>query len=344
MTKEEENKLRQGGVNGTPDNVQGGVDNMADEDAYMKYRAAETIKNQRGMTKDSAVPDVSPVTAGARDAASKVADGLQNAKLSAPTDVIPKRTHAVGGAAMPTKKSNLSSLGVDAGGGYADVEEYWNRALKANEPEDDKTKARRERTEKWEGMINGIADMGAALGNLYFATKGAPSSYDPKESMTAKARERWDKDKAERDARDKRYYDFAMKRAEWEHKKAQLDSQKAYRDALATKWKEDAEFKYYNADLKERIKQGEWDLKREELQIKKDYNDGKISNEQMKLRLTAARDAEQARHHRETEKDVTTEKTVTETKDTPLGQQTNTRTEKTVKSRGGNGGNGKKLY
>lgn len=66
------------------------------------------------------------------------------------------------------------------------------------------------RRQKVEGIISGISDASQALSNLIFTTRYAPNMYNAKEGMTAKAKERFDKAKAERQARDEIYYNYAM--------------------------------------------------------------------------------------------------------------------------------------
>ena len=50
-----------------------------------------------------------------------------------------------------------------------------------------------ERRRQAEDTISSIADMGKALSNLYFTSKGSPNMYDPKTAMTPKARERYER-------------------------------------------------------------------------------------------------------------------------------------------------------
>ena len=69
-------------------------------------------------------------------------------------------------------------------------------------PEEKQKRLKRERTNK---TIAGISDMLSALSNMYFATKGAPSSFDPRNGMTAKMVERYDQLDKEREAREREY-------------------------------------------------------------------------------------------------------------------------------------------
>lgn len=92
-----------------------------------------------------------------------------------------------------------------------DLGAWLRERLNANKPESEEDRKKRERRQKWEGIISGISDMGAALSNLYFTTKGAPNMYDATTGMGAKTRARWDKDKAEREKRNDEYINYALK-------------------------------------------------------------------------------------------------------------------------------------
>ena len=65
--------------------------------------------------------------------------------------------------------------------------------------------------EKRDKVFAAIGDGIAALSNLYFTTKGAPNAFDPRNSLSAKARERWDKLNNEREENARYYMQEAMK-------------------------------------------------------------------------------------------------------------------------------------
>lgn len=65
--------------------------------------------------------------------------------------------------------------------------------------------------EKRDKVFAAIGDGIAALSNLYFTTKGAPNAFDPRNSLSAKARERWDKLNKEREENGRYYMQEAMK-------------------------------------------------------------------------------------------------------------------------------------
>lgn len=65
--------------------------------------------------------------------------------------------------------------------------------------------------EKRDKVFAAIGDGIAALSNLYFTTKGAPNAFDPRNSLSAKARERWDKLNKGREENARYYMQEAMK-------------------------------------------------------------------------------------------------------------------------------------
>lgn len=59
-------------------------------------------------------------------------------------------------------------------------------------------------------MWAGISDGLSALSNIYFTTKGAPNSYDPKATMSEREQQRYDKMLAERRANNEQYIKLKM--------------------------------------------------------------------------------------------------------------------------------------
>ena len=72
-------------------------------------------------------------------------------------------------------------------------------------PEDEQERKAREKRERTNKIIAGVGDMISALANMYYTTKGAPNSFDPKEGLTPKMQARYDMLQKEREARDKEY-------------------------------------------------------------------------------------------------------------------------------------------
>ena len=61
--------------------------------------------------------------------------------------------------------------------------------------------------QKSQAIVSALSDGISSLSNLYFTTQGAPNMYDPSNSLSANAKKRWDKLKAEREAKTKDYWD-----------------------------------------------------------------------------------------------------------------------------------------
>ncbi len=80
-------------------------------------------------------------------------------------------------------------------------------ALNPQKPETAEERAKREKREKREAMLAAVGDGISALSNLFFTTQYAPNAYDPSKGMSAKARERWDKLRLEREANRRAYSD-----------------------------------------------------------------------------------------------------------------------------------------
>lgn len=93
---------------------------------------------------------------------------------------------------------------------YAELIEQLQQRLNEFNPlsKDELEKLRRK--QRTEGFISGIADAATALSNLFFTTRYAPNMYNHKEGLTVKAQERIDKAKAQREADNDRFFNYAM--------------------------------------------------------------------------------------------------------------------------------------
>ena len=138
-----------------------------------------------------------------------------------PQKVIP--TGQSGGSTPPPKVSasspNLVSLAKPAEPLFGSQQPVSNnqelinvleRQIAENPLETPEQRKKRERREKWEGIIGGISDAASAVSNLIFTTKGAPNMYNPANSMAEAAQRRRDKAQAERDKRLGNYLNYAM--------------------------------------------------------------------------------------------------------------------------------------
>ena len=86
---------------------------------------------------------------------------------------------------------------------YVELYEMMN----PNKPESEADRLKREKREKREAMFAAVGDGISALSNLYFTTRYAPNAYDGSKGLSARARERWDRLRKEREANDKAYFD-----------------------------------------------------------------------------------------------------------------------------------------
>lgn len=94
---------------------------------------------------------------------------------------------------------------------YDQVYKILEQQIANNPLETPEQKKKRERMEKWEGIVSGIGDAVSAASNLYFTSQYAPNMYDHRSSLSEKAKARWDKAKAERDAKLNQHLNYAIK-------------------------------------------------------------------------------------------------------------------------------------
>lgn len=93
---------------------------------------------------------------------------------------------------------------------YAELIPELQKHMQAFKPLSEEELKKLRKKQKIEGIISGISDAAQAVSNLWFTTQYAPNMYDAKEGMSAKAKARFDKEKAERDADAERYFNYAM--------------------------------------------------------------------------------------------------------------------------------------
>lgn len=159
--------------------------------------------------------------------------------------------------------------------------------------------------EKREKIFAAIGDGIAALSNLFFTTQGAPNAYDPKNSLSAKAQERWDKLKKERDENGRYYtaaYMQAMKNDEegarddrnWRHQLEREGVQdQRYADDIAHRDKrEGIEDERYDANIKHRdareaVEDQHWDkqFQMQERQFKESVRQFNVISSQNQQRI-----------------------------------------------------------
>ena len=176
--------------------------------------------------------------------------------------------------------------------------------------------------EKREKIFAAIGDGIAALSNLFFTTQGAPNAYDPKNSLSAKAKERWDKLKKERDENGRYYtaaYMQAMKNDEegardyrnWRHQLEREGVQdQRYADDIAHRDKrEGIEDERYDANIKHRdareaVEDQHWDkqFQMQERQFKESIRQFNVTSSQNQQRINM----ESKRLAREMQKEAVT--------------------------------------
>lgn len=167
------------------------------------------------------------------------------------------------------------------------------------------------RKQKIEGIISGVSDAAQSVANLIFTHHYAPNMYNPKEGMSAKAKERFDKEKAQRDADADKYLQYAltigkMKDADkqrglqaWQTEQTLARQDRAF-DAGRQDRADDVAFR--NKDYDERVRQwqanfdrqGEWHEKegqRWERQFKESVRQFNVSaaNERARINMESQR-------------------------------------------------------
>lgn len=112
--------------------------------------------------------------------------------------------------------------------------------------------------EKREKIFAAIGDGIAALSNLFFTTHGAPNAYDPKNSLSAKAQERWDKLKKERDENG-RYYTAAYMQAMKNDEERSRDDRNWKRQLERDKRQDEVDDRTHQFRVDESVRQqGNW--------------------------------------------------------------------------------------
>lgn len=123
--------------------------------------------------------------------------------LSLSTDAEPYLNKSV-------KPQELSDADRYRGDSYETLLPWIEDYLERHRPKSKEDLEKERRRQKAEGIISGISDAARAVSNLIFTHHYAPNMYNPKEGMSAKAKERFDKLKAEREAEDDRFFQYAM--------------------------------------------------------------------------------------------------------------------------------------
>ena len=91
--------------------------------------------------------------------------------------------------------------------------DYLDRKIKENEPKTKEELAKIERRQKAEGIISSISDAVRSVANLAATHNYAPNMFNPTDGMTARANARFEKEKADRQAAEDKWYNYAITRA-----------------------------------------------------------------------------------------------------------------------------------
>lgn len=189
--------------------------------------------------------------------------------------------------------------------------DFLEKKVREYKPLTEKDLKKIRRRQKAEGIISGISDAARALSNLIFTTRYAPNMYDPKESMSAKAKARFEKEEADRKAKDDEFFNYAMtlsnlRNAEkdrglqaWQTEQTLARQDRAYDDNRRDR-ADDEEFR--NKDYDERVRQwqasfdrqGEWhkeEGERWERQFKESVREFNVSaaNERARINMESQR-------------------------------------------------------
>lgn len=148
------------------------------------------------------------------------------------------------------------------------------RKYSADRPQDEEEKARQAKREKRSKVFAAIGDGLSALANLYFTTKGANDSYDPRNDMSSRVRGYWDRINKERKDADTRYNQGLLSalykdaedrraedRAERTHRESlrkELAAQARREEELNYRREKDAADRKYKAD-KDKAQREQWE-------------------------------------------------------------------------------------
>lgn len=144
----------------------------------------------------------------------------------------------------------------------------YDRILQAMYPaESAEERARREKRQARERLFAGIGDAVSAISNMYAATQGVPSTYNPQTTMSASVQRRHDRINAERDKDRLAWNNAALSRDRLDLNRQREERMRQQANAMAMKneWQRD-----YNM--------GMLDVKRAQVENQKAYNEGMISH------------------------------------------------------------------
>lgn len=164
---------------------------------------------------------------------------------------------------------------------YDDLIRYYENKMREVEPLSKEELEKIRRRQRAEGIVSGVSDAVRSIANIVAAHNYAPVFTDSNASMSARARARFDREKAEREAKDQEYFNYAMNIAKLKD---------ADRDQAFNIWKtehaldrEDVEDKYREA--KENREQSKAERDALKAEFHNQYMLGKISAQEYAARL-----------------------------------------------------------
>ena len=168
-----------------------------------------------------------------------VAEGVstQNSVGGAVKGVSAQNTENGGAGGVSTQNSGDSlGQGVDLSGSnpslsYAELYEVMNPRETAED------KARREKKEKREKVFSAIGDGISALSNLFYTTRYAPNMYDYSKGLSTKARDRWERINARKDAENRDWVNGYMRALQLDDAKDK--DERAWQNTLERQAKQD---------------------------------------------------------------------------------------------------------
>lgn len=176
------------------------------------------------------------------------------------------QTGAQNGETAEQTQARLEGTPVKKQLSYREMYEKLNPQPTAEELEKRRKKEKREKL--WASIGDGLNAL-SAMANLYYTTKGAPNMYKHTDSLSAKAKERWEKLQKEFDAKDQAYAAGIMKARQLDE--ATAENEKKWK-RLFDKDKEDAERKKKAADLAAKKAADDNKYKQDRLEEQKRHN------------------------------------------------------------------------
>lgn len=130
---------------------------------------------------------------------------------SDPNNVTPPQSGGSSSSSQTTTRRITTLPPEFKGSSYDELLPWLEQYLKDHKPMTKEEEEKLKRKQRTEGIISGIADAAQAVSNLFFTSQYAPNMYNAKEGLSAKAKARFDKEKAERDADNDKFFDYAIK-------------------------------------------------------------------------------------------------------------------------------------